>query len=118
MKKIGIELELLSSLYHGNQFTLKEISKIFNCSNSTICGKMKDFGIPSRDWNGIREINKHFVTKYGIIDVNEFPNYKNCLKKVDLQSTKKPKPITSLEYTRRRRRKIKKVESKKIWEYF
>ena len=68
------------------------------------------------DWDGVREKNKYFVTAHGILDIKEFPKYKTYSSKVDLQSTKKPKLMSSLEYTKKR--KIKKVESKKIWEYF
>jgi len=69
------------------------------------------------DWNGIREENKYYVTKHGILDIKEFPKYKTCLRKVDLQSTKKPKLINNLEHYKRRIIS-KKPKPKKIWEYF
>jgi len=47
--KFIIERELLKSLYLGNYYSIKEISEIFSCSVSTICRRLKEYNIPTKD---------------------------------------------------------------------
>lgn len=46
IEKVTIEPELLCSLYWGNEYTLKKISSIFECSQATIYEKFKKYKIP------------------------------------------------------------------------
>jgi len=53
--KYNIERELLLSLNWGNQYSIKEISKLFGCGYSTILRKMRIFRIPR---NQLRDTKK------------------------------------------------------------
>lgn len=56
-----IEPELIWALYWGLDYSTTKLQNIFNCSNSTICGKMDRYNIPRRS---ISESRKGFPSKF------------------------------------------------------
>ncbi len=62
--KIDIEFELLLSLYHGNQLTQREISKIFKCSRRTIGNIMRRLNISTRSLSDSKRLEENNIGRF------------------------------------------------------
>lgn len=72
MKAIKINQEELRKLYCEQEYSTREIGKIFNCTRTAIRNNLKKFGIKIRTWKEANNTERHIMKNSG----KNHPNWK------------------------------------------